>query len=59
MTKPFWQSKTILFNVLTFGWQFIGPKIGVPTLDPATFDAVVTVGNIILRVVTKGAVTIS
>ena len=59
MNKPFWQSKTVWFNVLTFVWQFFGSKIGVPTLSPDTFTAIITVINIVLRFVSQGSVTIS
>ena len=59
MTKPFYLSKTVWFNVLSFGWQFVGPKVGLPSLDPDTFAACVTVANIILRAVSNGALTIS
>lgn len=58
-TKPFWQSKTLWFNVLAFLWQFFGEKIGVPTLDPEMFGAIIMVVNVILRAITKGTVTIS
>lgn len=57
--KPWFTSKTLWFNVLSFLWQFVGPLIGIPTLDDSTFSAFVLVANLILRVITKGAITLS
>lgn len=58
-SKAWYLSKTVWFNVLTFVWQFAGPKVGMPTMDGQTFAAVVTVANLILRFVTKSPVSIS
>lgn len=58
MTKHFLLSKTLWFNVLSFCWQFVGPKIGLPVLDPDTFTAIITIMNIVLRVVSHGKLTI-
>lgn len=57
--KHFLTSKTLWFNVLAFGWKFIGPKVGIPELDDQTFTAIITVANIALRIITKKPLTIA
>lgn len=58
MTKHFLLSKTLWFNVLSCLWQFIGPHIGIPVLDADTFTAILGIGNVILRVISRGKLTI-
>lgn len=57
--KSWFKSKTIWFNILSAIWFLLGPAIGIPTLDADTFAAILMVVNLILRVITKGAVTIN
>ena len=58
-SKPFYASKTLWTNCLMFAWQFIGPVIGIPTLSPELMIAVLAIINVILRSISKGAVTLS
>ena len=58
-SKAWYLSKTIWFNVLSAVWFLVGPMIGIPTLDPDTFATILAIGNFILRVITKGGVSIS
>jgi hypothetical protein len=57
--KPFYLSKVFWFNILAFAWQFVGPVLGIPILDDATFSSLVLVVNIVLRFITKGAISLS
>lgn len=58
-SKPFWQSKTFWMNLLAPGLVFLGAQTGVVT-DGAS-DAALVLGflNLVLRFVTKGAITFS
>lgn len=58
-SKPFFYSKTFWFNILTAAWFFIGPAVGIPELSPELFGTILSVGNVLLRFVTKQEVTIS
>ena len=57
--KPWYYSKVLWFNLLSASWGFLGPKVGLPELTPEVFAAIVLVGNVILRFVTKTDLTIS
>lgn len=59
VNKPWYTSKTIWTNLAMALWTFIGPLIGIPTFDPEIMVGVFTVVNLLLRLITKGAVTIS
>jgi len=58
-TKAFYLSKTFWFNVLAAIWFWVGPYFGIAELSPELFATILTVGNVILRAVTKGAISIS
>lgn len=58
-TKPFYLSKTFWTNILGAAWFFIGPAVGIPTLDGETMVMVLGVLNVIIRLVTKQPVSIS
>jgi len=58
-SKPFYLSKTFWFNILSALWFFIGPRVGLPELSPEIFGTIITVGNVILRFITKTEVSIS
>jgi hypothetical protein len=57
--KPWYTSKTLWVNGLTFAWYFIGPLVGTPVLSAETTGLVLTAVNVLLRVVTKQPVSIS
>jgi hypothetical protein len=50
-TKPWWQSKTIIINILSIVIAILGFLIPIPALGPI-LTVVVSVLNIILRLVT-------
>lgn len=52
-SKPFYQSKTFWTNVIGALWFFIGPHVGIPTLDGETMAALLVVINLVLRAITK------
>ncbi|MFA6470131.1 MAG: hypothetical protein WCW35_14645 [Bacteroidota bacterium] len=58
-SKLWYTSKTLWVNLICLLWMFIGPMIGIPTLDTETMAAILGVINVILRIVTKGPVTLS
>jgi hypothetical protein len=58
-TKPFYLSKVFWFNLASGLWFLIGPKVGIPTLGADTFAEFVLVANIILRAITKGAISLT
>ncbi len=57
-SKLWYASKTLWTNVITLLWTFVGPKIGIPTLDPDLMLGLLAVVNGILRVVTKQPVSL-
>ncbi len=57
-TKLWYASKTFWTNIITLLWTFIGPLIGIPTLDPETMLGILAVINVILRIVTKQPVAL-
>jgi len=61
VTKPFWQSKTIYFNILAF-IVAIAVAFGYQGELPADWEKWVTIAvtiiNIVLRIITKQSVTI-
>jgi hypothetical protein len=59
MDKPFYTSKTIWFNLLALAWQFIGSWVGIPVLSPELFAEILAAVNLVLRLITKGGVTIA
>jgi hypothetical protein len=58
-TKPWYASKTLWLNGLTFAWYFIGPMVGIPILTPEVTGIALTVANVLLRVITKQPLTLS
>jgi hypothetical protein len=58
-SKLWYTSKTLWVNLICLLWMFIGPMIGIPTLDTETMAAILGVINVLLRIVTKGPVTLS
>ena len=52
MIKPFWKSKTVLFNVIV---GVIMAAAGMPQVgaSPELIAAIMGIGNLILRAVTK------
>ncbi len=58
-SKAWYASKTLWVNLITLAWTFVGPMVGIPTLDPATLAIVLGVVNIVLRAVTKQPVSFS
>lgn len=57
-SKVWYFSKTLWVNVLTIGWQFLAPVIGLPVLTAETMVILLGVVNFILRLITKSAVSI-
>lgn len=57
-SKLWYTSKTLWTNILTLLWTFVGPMIGVPTLDPETMVGLLAVVNLIIRMITKQPVSI-
>jgi len=57
-SKLWYASKTFWTNIITLLWTFIGPVIGIPTLDPETMLGILAVINVILRIVTKQPVAL-
>ncbi len=58
-TKPFYLSKTFWVNILGAAWFFIGPLVGIPSLDGEAMVTVLGILNVILRLITKKPVSIS
>lgn len=58
-SKVWYASKTLWTNVLLLLWAFVGPKIGIPTLDPETMAGLLGVVNLALRLITKGSITLN
>lgn len=56
--KLWYTSKTFWVNIIGLVWMFIGPMIGIPTLDTETMATILGVINVILRFVTKAPVTL-
>ena len=56
--KPFWQSKTLWLNIVTLGLHYAKPFLGIDTI-PDVDPQLVAVLNIILRIVTKTAVSLN
>lgn len=56
--KPFWKSKTLWLNALTIGGGALAKMLGV---EFSGDDAVLVLGflNVVLRLITKGAVTLA
>jgi hypothetical protein len=54
--KSLWTSKTFWTNILIAAWAFIGPLVGVPTLDPSMTAGILVIVNLILRAVTKSPI---
>ena len=57
--KPFWQSKTLWVNVIAFGAGALSSAVGWLTVSPEETAATFVVLNLIMRAVTKGAVTLT
>lgn len=57
-SKPFWQSKTFWANLLIPAFTFAASQLGV--VSDGASDATTAIGfvNLILRFVTKGAITL-
>ena len=55
--KPFWQSKTLWLNIVTLGLHYAKPFLGIDTV-PDVDPQLVMIANIVLRLVTKSAVTL-
>lgn len=55
--KPFWKSKTFWFNALALTNTF-APMVGLPNIpmESDTTAAILTTGNILLRIVTKNKI---
>lgn len=59
-TKPFWQSKTLWFNVITAVIAIAGSLTSAFTFTGKTaaiFTGILTVGNVILRLITNATLT--
>lgn len=52
-TKPWWESKTIWFNVLSGAVDLAQTLGGVGVLPPGVLPLVVAVGNVLLRIITS------
>jgi len=57
--KPFWKSKTFWFNAAAVA-NIAAPAIGLPSIpmDNDTAAVVMATGNVILRSITKGKITL-
>lgn len=53
VNKTWWKSKTLWFNIISMIVLIASVFIGVPWLDPRILAGVITVGNGILRLITK------
>lgn len=53
MKKSWYHSKTLWVNIFTVAWHFVGPLVGIPTLDNETLVALLAIVNLVLRVITK------
>lgn len=59
-TKPWYLSKTVWLNLIAGVLIFVVPKDVVPYLqDPEFIAGVFTVLNLVLRLVTKGSISIT
>lgn len=59
-TKPWWQSKTLYFNVITVIVAVVGDLTKAFTFNGTTaeiFAGILSVGNILLRLITNTALT--
>lgn len=56
--KPFWASKTIWANLLTFAALFLQSHLGL-SLDATEQTAIIAVVNLVMRFLSKGKVTLS
>jgi len=57
--KPFWQSKTLWVNVIAFGASALSSAVGWLTVSPEETAGLFVVLNLIMRAVTKGAITLT
>lgn len=57
-SKLWYASKTFWTNIITLLWTFLGPLVGIPTLDPETMLGILAVVNVVLRIVTKQPVVL-
>lgn len=58
-SKPFWQSKTLWANVIAFGVSALNGAVGWLQVSPEENAAAIVLINLVMRAVTKGAVTLS
>jgi len=58
-SKAWYLSKTLWTNFVLLAWQFIGPLIGIPTIDPELMAGILAIVNFLLRLITKSPVGIS
>ncbi len=55
--KKWYQSKTLWTNAVVLVWSFVGPLVGIPTLDPEAMVGILGAINLILRAVTKTSIS--
>lgn len=58
-SKPFWKSKTFWVNILAGGAMLVQQVTGSFIVSPEEQGAFIVLANLILRAVTKGAITLT
>jgi len=58
-SKPFWQSRTFWVNVLTPLLAILSNKLGVAAVNGEETAGFLVFANVVLRFITKGAVTLA
>ncbi len=54
--KPWWQSKTIWFNVITGVVEIAQSLSGTGLVPPGILTVIVNMGNVLLRLITKSPI---
>lgn len=57
--KPWWQSRTLAFNIITLILGFLEVWTGVYPVDPEVLVALNGFGNVLLRFITKAKLDFS